>query len=377
MTKLQTILSALLALATIIIIGCANLPPTTYNADDFAFSDTSFFFGHTNTLNITYTEHCNLCKAPIPLSAQTPAYPAICHTCALTQYHPLSEAWRAAQIARLTQAPPPTPPKLPEYLPDPRSIPGTHPVAGVLCGLDYVNPIAYGGWSGACPGAALDAWLYNCILTSYDLPATALYNEYAYYQNIINQTLTILPQIKLGGCLWLTISGHGTRTPDLNGDEDDGYDEQICLFNGRLKDDNVWYLLNHLHSYRPDIHILMISDTCHSGSNYRTGPLRLTDQPPSSSGSLAARPARTGLVHQALAQAHEPNLLHFAACPAASSAWGSPQGGIFTTALIDTFSTDLTYAKWFSSAAALMPPNQRPVIESTGTDFRNRRLFDF
>lgn len=349
MTKLQTCLSALLALTTAIIIGCANLPPITgtYTGND---GNTVVIGSSTNGITIIYTEHCRDCGAQIPVAASTPDHPALCDTCAPRHAQAELDRWRARSF-------------------DPNPSAWQHPVAGVVSGLDYVDPRAYRGWPGTCPGAALDAWMMDCLLTSYNLHSVPLYNADATDTNIITQACNLLDNIRPGGCLWLTISGHGSRTRDLNGDEADGYDEQICLYNVRMDDDRIWALLNLLSRHRPDIHILMISDTCHSGSNYRTGPLRLTSQQPSSSGSLAARHAQQ---MQAI-----PNLLHFAACPADSSAWGSAQGGVWTTALIDAFSPDLTYAQWFARAAALMPPNQRPIMEHTGTDFSNRKLFNF
>lgn len=43
--------------------------------------------------------------------------------------------------------------------------------------------------------------------------------------------------------------------------------------------------------------------------------------------------------------------------------------------LIDAFDPGLTYKQWFDAAAALMPANQQPVIEWTGTYFADRQIF--
>jgi hypothetical protein len=61
----------------------------------------------------------------------------------------------------------------------------------------------------------------------------------------------------------ITYSGHGGQLPDMNNDEEDGLDETWCLFDGELLDDelgNLWTL------FPEGIRILVISDSCHSGT---------------------------------------------------------------------------------------------------------------
>ena len=236
-------------------------------------------------------------------------------------------------------------------------ITGTHPVVGIHVGLSSVNPAAYRGWTGACPGTQLDAWFMETLLTSYDHPTTTLYNSQATDTGIIAAVSNALPSIATNGLIILTISGHGSRTRDISHDEADGYDEQLCLWTGKYTDDKVWIQLNRIHTRRPDIRILMISDTCHAGTNYR-GP-RLAP----------GIRARAGT-------ASPPSLLHFGGCSDSSLSYGSSQGGVFTTALIDAFDATLTYRQWFAAARALMPPNQRPTMESTGISFADRIIFD-
>ncbi|GAB3245544.1 caspase family protein [Chitinimonas naiadis] len=65
----------------------------------------------------------------------------------------------------------------------------------------------------------------------------------------------------------ITYSGHGTWVPDQNGDETDGRDEALCpwdIGSGQvLLDDEI----QRLFSLRaPGVRVLLISDSCHSGS---------------------------------------------------------------------------------------------------------------
>ena len=114
MTKLQTCLSAALALVTAIIIGCANLPPITgtYTGND---GNTVVIGSSTNGITIIYTEHCQDCGAgsrsqhprPITPRSATHAHRATPRLSwitgghgALTPTHPpgstLSPAWSPA-----------------------------------------------------------------------------------------------------------------------------------------------------------------------------------------------------------------------------------------------------------------------------------------
>lgn len=70
-----------------------------------------------------------------------------------------------------------------------------------------------------------------------------------------------------GETLVITYSGHGTWVPDMDGDEPDGRDEALCPYDlatsGALIDDDIHALF----SQRPaGVRIILISDSCHSGS---------------------------------------------------------------------------------------------------------------
>lgn len=70
-----------------------------------------------------------------------------------------------------------------------------------------------------------------------------------------------------GDSLVITYSGHGTWVPDSSGDEPDGRDEALCPYDistaGPLLDDDI----NQMFAARaPGVRILLLSDSCHSGS---------------------------------------------------------------------------------------------------------------
>ena len=70
-----------------------------------------------------------------------------------------------------------------------------------------------------------------------------------------------------GDTVVITYSGHGTWVPDADGDERDGRDEALCPYDlmtaGPLLDDE----LDDLFSDRErDVRVVLISDSCHSGT---------------------------------------------------------------------------------------------------------------
>ncbi|WP_165230146.1 caspase family protein [Aquisphaera insulae] len=66
-----------------------------------------------------------------------------------------------------------------------------------------------------------------------------------------------------GGIFLIQYAGHGCQVPDRNSDEPDGLDETWCLYDRMLLDDELGRLWTR---FPRGTRILMISDSCHSGS---------------------------------------------------------------------------------------------------------------
>jgi len=66
-----------------------------------------------------------------------------------------------------------------------------------------------------------------------------------------------------GDSLLLTYAGHGAQVPDASGDEEDSKDETWVLFDRMLLDDEIYAALGRL---RDGVRVLIVSDSCHSGS---------------------------------------------------------------------------------------------------------------
>lgn len=77
----------------------------------------------------------------------------------------------------------------------------------------------------------------------------------------------LIKDAKTGDTLVITYSGHGTWVPDSSGDEPDGRDECLCPYDigsiGPLLDDEIHEMFSQREA---GVRILLISDSCHSGS---------------------------------------------------------------------------------------------------------------
>jgi hypothetical protein len=70
-------------------------------------------------------------------------------------------------------------------------------------------------------------------------------------------------ELNPGDILLLTFSGHGGQLTDRNNDEPDGSDEAWCFYDNVIVDDDIYSLWS---SFKEGVKIIVISDSCHSGS---------------------------------------------------------------------------------------------------------------
>ena len=119
-----------------------------------------------------------------------------------------------------------------------------------------INPL-YGCVNDALDNVQLlkEVYGFDEVKTLFDSDATK-----------INVTSTIAEMLaKSPDVFVITNSSHGTRVPDINGIEADGYCEAICLFGSNMED----FLIDHdfkklLDKADPKTHVTVISDSCHS-----------------------------------------------------------------------------------------------------------------
>ena len=112
------------------------------------------------------------------------------------------------------------------------------------------------------------------LLKYFEFPATAikkLVDSQATKKKIEAGITALFKGAKAGDILFLHYSGHGSNTPDLNGDEADLRDEILCPtdldWKDPLTDDWLRSTIDKLLPAKVNLTIVM--DCCHSGSNTR------------------------------------------------------------------------------------------------------------
>ena len=227
----------------------------------------------------------------------------------------------------------------------------------VCIGLTSVDPRAYQGWAGDCPGCDIDAkGLYGLFLNN-GFSATLMLNSAATWGGVQTTILDASKRLKAGDLLVIAMSGHGGQMPDDNGDEPSGQDSTLCLWNGQVRDDDFLKFIQKLPS---GIRIVLINDQCHSEGNFKA--LWRQVKRGVSLGSAGKKTA-VPLIREGLGYSwtSEFQLIQFAGCREANYSYGSATGGTWTQNLLSAYKPELTWRQWFDNAEKLMPSQQVPV----------------
>lgn len=125
-------------------------------------------------------------------------------------------------------------------------------------------------------GCAKDVEMMQAVLREkYGFPASniaVLLNGDATLEGIRDAFQThLIEQAQPGDAVVVYYSGHGTQTPDNNGDEADGIDETLCPVN-MSRDETTWLtddMLNHWLSQLRTTQVTVILDACFAGTATR------------------------------------------------------------------------------------------------------------
>jgi hypothetical protein len=219
-----------------------------------------------------------------------------------------------------------------------------------------------------------------------------------------------------GDTLAVQFSGHGSFVPDADGEEPDGADECLCptdTWNGYITDDELFRLLA---ARRDGVHVVMIADSCHSGTISKFAPIsgggglkpcateggkpcateggpgeadaevgavtKVRFLPPASfldAAALRAFGARRGLWRASPAGSHV--ALTLSGCQDAEYSYdgyfrGRPNG-VFTHVALETLAAlppNATYTEWFAAIRRRLPSSQYPQTPSLSGPSRMKAL---
>jgi metacaspase-1 len=144
----------------------------------------------------------------------------------------------------------------------------------VHVGLNAVDPDHYAGWSGPLNACEQDAKDMAEIAKKGAMKSKVLLTGNGTRRKTLSAIRAAAKQLKRGDFFLLTYSGHGGQVPDVTGEEDDKQDETWCLFDGELIDDELYLELSR---FAAGVRILVLSDSCHSGTVTRARPQRPPD----------------------------------------------------------------------------------------------------
>jgi len=136
-------------------------------------------------------------------------------------------------------------------------------------GLNGVSAAAYSGWDGPLAACEFDANDMAALAKKRGMKPDVLLTKKATRSAVLAGMRRAARALKSGDLFFMSYSGHGGQVPDTNGDEVDRQDETWCLYDGQLIDDELYVELS---KFAAGVRILVLSDSCHSGSVTRAGP---------------------------------------------------------------------------------------------------------
>lgn len=259
-------------------------------------------------------------------------------------------------------------------------------------GLNHVDPDHYEGWDGELFACEADAKDMRALSKKNGFGQNALLlNEQATAEAVTAALTSAAKQLSKGDMLLLTYSGHGGQVKDTNGDETDKgrMDETWVLFNRQLVDDELYDLWG---KFKPGVRILVLSDSCHSGTVVR-------DVPPSISGGPRRRamPRSVGIkvekahsaLYRAIQKAHpgseeskvKASVLLISGCMDNQFSMDGESNGAFTGTLKKVWNGGKfsgNYRKMRDTIVSLMPDTQTPnyfFVGAPNSTFEGQKPF--
>src|SRR5262249_21113044 len=141
--------------------------------------------------------------------------------------------------------------------------PATPRGLSVHIGLNGVDPTHYAGWDGELVACESDANDMAALAKSQHIKPIILLTKRATRDNVLKAIRDAAKKLKAGDLFMLSYSGHGGQVPDVSGDEADKKDETWCFYDGEFIDDELY---NELGGFASGVRIVVLSDSCHSGT---------------------------------------------------------------------------------------------------------------
>lgn len=235
-------------------------------------------------------------------------------------------------------------------------------------------------------GCVNDALGWTDLLRSQGYNVTQLLDHAATKSAVVAELHAMVKGLHYGDRLVFTYSGHGTYVPDTDGDEPDGRDEALALYDyqqgGLLLDDEMHWLFS---DRRFGTRVSIFSDSCYSGTVSRrisfAGDRSVIEAPRFLDPSTFLQEPNARRAAQRIFDAETFHALRptsdgvrstakrsgtplFSGCKETEVSYdafidGRPQGA-FSAAALSTFTPGITYRRWHEAIRAVLPSRQYP-----------------
>lgn len=221
-------------------------------------------------------------------------------------------------------------------------------------GLNSVSADAYGGWDGPLAACEFDATDMAAIAQSRGMKQTVLRTKQATRARFLAAMRSAATTLEKGDLFFLTFSGHGGQVRDTNGDEQDRKDETWCLYDGQLVDDELHVELGR---FQAGVRILVLSDSCHSGTVTRA---RVPADPDEALAMVEAAEQITARVGP-----FRPAVILVSGCRDNQTSMDGEHNGAFTEQLLKVWNQgefEGDYASFHEKIRSALPRSQSPNL---------------
>ena len=260
-------------------------------------------------------------------------------------------------------------------------------------GINSVDPKHYADWDGklnACEQDARD--MLAIAKASGFLRSTTLFTAQATGGAILREIGAAARELVAGDLFFLTYSGHGDQMPDPTGDEADRKNETWLTYDRELIDNELYAMWSR---FAPGVRIVVLSDSCHSGTVTRD----LIDSPGTSQPVAVPRQIPREISEKVQAQ-HKSlydslafvagaarglkvgaSVLLISGCQDRQTSLDGALNGLFTATLLAVWRNGAftgSYRDLHGQIVARMPATQQPNLFLTGASnpaFEGQRPF--
>ncbi|HJS19248.1 MAG TPA: caspase family protein [Anaerolineales bacterium] len=235
----------------------------------------------------------------------------------------------------------------------------------------------YPGTLNDLQGCVNDANDWSTLLTESGFETSLILDSQATRQNIKTALDDLVMSAGQGDVIVFTYSGHGTQSFDFGDDEGDTYDEALSVYDGTILDDEMRAIINRVH---PAATLLIISDSCFSGSVTRLSPAGAQPRFMRTEGFSVDRVVRQRFL---LPESGMPELL-ISGCSDSEYSYDAEIDGRYNGAMsamairVIRQNPGLTYNEFYTRLRGYLPSSdfpQSPQLEGSDSH-KNTRLFE-